>query len=195
MVDVRLLALRGGQVGLDLVVLAELGLDIVVDARDFLAPSVLNKIYLDTVDNAATHLLQQVNQFRNRPAVAVLDLVPLEVPQVLVYRLVVDGLLLLDLVLLALEDILQAVPNLIHHGLTGGSELGQVIRLLHEGVECADLEGGNRERDRGAYIAGDGCLQGGEGFVGVVGRRYRGGQRDEEELCAFGHVRDAQRAA
>jgi hypothetical protein len=45
MVGVRLLALRGGQVGLDLIVLAELGFDIVVDARDFLTLSVWNILY------------------------------------------------------------------------------------------------------------------------------------------------------
>lgn len=102
-------------------------------------------------------------------------------------RTVVDGLLLGDLLLVAVEDAAQRVSNLVHNLLAGRVELGEVVGLLHEGIEGADLEVGQAEGIGGADVVGDGGAQRGEGLFTVVGRRYRRGQRHQQVFGEFRH--------
>jgi hypothetical protein len=78
------LPLCGPEGALGLVVLAELGLDVVVDALDFLSTGLAAIIKYECT---SIHLLQRVDQVCDGLVGSVLDLIPLEVAQVLV-----DGL-------------------------------------------------------------------------------------------------------
>jgi hypothetical protein len=75
---------RGGEAGLGLVVLGELGLDVVVDAC-YLLRATLDLARAGRKGRA--HLLQRVYQVGEGLVCAVLDLVPLEGAQILVHRL------------------------------------------------------------------------------------------------------------
>ena len=140
-------ALSASEAGLDGVVLVEFGLDVVIEGLQFFCKGV-NEIGYGFVG-------------------AVLDFVPLEGAEVLVdgfcgsvVRLssnnrvksvlltehtVVDRLLLLDFSLVVGQDDCQRLSNLAHYVFCGRTELGQVIGLLNERIQGADLEGRYRE--------------------------------------------------
>ena len=93
---------------------------------------------------------------------------------------VVDGLLLLDLCLVAVEDGAQAVADLGDDALACAVEFGEVVGLLHERVEGANLEVGDREARGGTHVIRHRGAQGRQSFVGMVAGRYRRRQRHQQ---------------
>lgn len=101
----------------------------------------------------ATHLVQQINQLRQRLIRTILDLIPRERSQVLINRLcilsvrspdtisaplqthtIIHDLHALHLRLIALQDILQRIADLAHHGLTRVLQLSELIGLLYQSI-------------------------------------------------------------
>jgi hypothetical protein len=66
---------------------------------------------------------------------------------------IVDVLLVGKLALVALQQTPQAVANFTHHTFASRSQLCQIIRLLHQGIQGANLEGWNAELRGGAFAA------------------------------------------
>jgi hypothetical protein len=84
----RLFPLQGCKCVLDLVVLGVLEADVAVDTRTLLLRrSVMSSIWKFVVVVGSTHLLQKINQLRERLVRTVLDLIPLERAKVLINRL------------------------------------------------------------------------------------------------------------
>lgn len=100
---------------------------------------------------------------------------------------VVYRLLLLYLALVAVEYLPQAVAHLGHDRLARIVELGQLIGLLHQGIQRSDLEIGNRERGRVPHVIGYGGAQRREGVLGVVRGRDGRRQRHQQVLAPLGH--------
>lgn len=82
--------------------------------------------------------------------------------------LVVDVLLVGNLVLVTLEDVLQRVGNLLDDTLASLFQLLQVVGLLHQGVQSANLEGRQVERIRRAVVGRHDGSQGRQSFVAVI---------------------------
>lgn len=78
------------------------------------------------------------------------------------------------------DDAPQHVDYLCDGGLDTRIELGELVRLQNERVECANFEFGNGEGRDGAGVGWDGGPQGGEGVGGVVGGVDGRGEGDEE---------------
>jgi len=115
-----------------------------------------------------TNLLEHIDQLRDGLLSAVLDLVPLEGLQIVVDGLVVDVLLVGHLVLVALEDVLQRVGDLLDDTFASLFQLLQVVGLLHQGVQSANLERGQVEGIRRAVVGRHDGSQRRQSFVGVI---------------------------
>lgn len=120
------------------------------------------------IETLETDLREHVNQLGDGLLGAVFDLVPLEALQVVVDGLVVDVLLVGDLVLVALKDVLQRVGHLLNDTLASLLQLLQIVGLLHQGVQSANLEGWDAERIRRAVVGRDDRSQGRQRFVAVI---------------------------
>lgn len=87
-----MLALEGGQVILNLVILRVFEADIIVDTSSFLAipNDKLAKTIMPTWELHQSHqayLLEKIDQFRQRLVSPILDLIPLESAKILINRL------------------------------------------------------------------------------------------------------------
>lgn len=101
---------------------------------------------------------------------------------------IINRLHLLHLRLVPLEHVLQRIAHFPDHALTRGLELGQLVRLLHQRIEGADLELRDGERgDGGVRGDGNGGGDGVEGVVAVVGGRDGGGEGEEDVFRVLGH--------
>jgi hypothetical protein len=101
----------------------------------------------------AAHLLQRAYQVGDGlVGGAVFDRVPLEVAQVLVDGLIVDGLVLLHLCVVTVQYRPQAVADLVHDALARRIELRQLVGLLDQRIEGSNLELGDRKGGRGAAV-------------------------------------------
>jgi hypothetical protein len=158
------------QRGLCSVVLVELGLDVVVYAGNVLQLLVLADATMRT-KRQDTNLLEHVDQLGDGLVGAVLDLVPLEGLQVVVDGLVVDVLLVGHLVLVALEDVLQRVGHLLDDTLASLFQLLQIVGLLHQRVQSANLERRQVEGIRRAVVRRHDRSQSRQGFVAIIRRR------------------------
>ena len=68
----------------------------------------------------------------------------------LINRTVVDCLLLVDFPLIMVEDCCQRLAYLAHHVFSNRTQLSQIIGLLNESIESANLECWYGERIGGA---------------------------------------------
>jgi hypothetical protein len=82
--------------------------------------------------------------------------------------LVVDILLVGHLVLVTLENVSQRVGNLFDNTLTSLFQLLQVVGLLHQGIQGANLERGQVEGIRRAVVSRHDGSQGRQSFVAVI---------------------------
>lgn len=99
---------------------------------------------------------------------------------------IIDSLLLLDFILITVENASQRVANLAYDSFTCVAQLREVVCLLYECVQGADLEFRNGERDGCAIVGRHGASQGSEGFVLVARLRY-GGRQGHEEVFVRRH--------
>ena len=79
---------------------------------------------------------------------------------------IINGLLIGNLALVAVEQTPQAVAHFAHHTFARRTQLGQIVRLLHQCIQRANLESRYVELRRVA-LAAYGRLYGLESFIFV----------------------------